>query len=59
MSEGEGGFLVRIIGKNKKVRKHYCYAVSFNYDEWKYCLNDDEPKELPPFSKIEILQDEE
>ncbi len=39
----EGGFLVKLNGK-EVVR---CYAVAFDYDEWKYTVNDKETKELP------------
>lgn len=39
----EGGFLVKLNGK-EVVR---CYAVAFDYDEWKYTVNDKEVKELP------------
>ena len=55
----EGGFLVRITGKDNKTEEHYCHAVSFDYDKGEYVLNNDEPRSLFPFSKIEILQDGE
>lgn len=39
----EGGFLVKFDGK--EVTR--CYAVAFDYDEWKYVINDTEKHELP------------
>jgi hypothetical protein len=39
----DGGFLVKINGKDV-VR---CYAVAFDYDDWKYTVNNKETKELP------------
>lgn len=39
----EGGFLIKFDGKEVV----QCYAVAFDYDEWKYTVNDKETKELP------------
>lgn len=46
----EGGFVVKFDGKNA-VR---CYAVSFDYDEWQFTVNEKEKKELPRVKKITI-----
>jgi hypothetical protein len=45
----EGGFLVKFDGK--EVAR--CYAVAFDYDDWKYVIND-KKKELPRVKKITI-----
>jgi hypothetical protein len=39
----DGGFVVKINGKEVE----RCYAVAFDYDEWKYTVNNKETKELP------------
>ena len=39
----DGGFLIKFNGK--EVMR--CYAVAFDYDEWKYTVNNKEIKELP------------
>ena len=39
----EGGFLIKFNGKEIE----RCYAVAFDYDEWKYTVNNTEEKELP------------
>lgn len=39
----EGGFLVKFDGKEVE----RCYAVSFDYDERQYVVNDTEKHELP------------
>jgi hypothetical protein len=39
----EGGFLVKFDGK--EVAR--VYSVAFDYDEWRYKLNFDDPKPLP------------
>lgn len=41
MAEGE--FLVKFDGKEVE----RCYAVTFDYDEWQYTINNAEKKELP------------
>jgi hypothetical protein len=46
----EGGFLVKFDGK--EVTR--CFAVSFDYDERQYTINDTEKKELPQVNKITI-----
>ena len=46
----EGGFLVKFDGK--EVTR--CYAVSFDYDEWQYTVNEKEKKDLPRVKKISI-----
>lgn len=50
----EGGFLVKFDGK--EVAR--CYAVSFDYDEWKYTINEKEKRELPRVKKISIEVEE-
>jgi len=39
----DGGFLVKFDGKEIE----RCYAVTFDYDDWQYTLNDKEKKPLP------------
>lgn len=39
----EGGFLVKFDGKEVE----RCFAVSFDYDDWQYTINNKEKKELP------------
>lgn len=39
----EGGFVVKINGKVVC----NCFAVAFDYDEWKYTVNETETRELP------------
>lgn len=39
----EGGFLIKFDGKEVE----RCFAVSFDYDDWQYVVNDTEKKELP------------
>ena len=39
----DGGLLVKFDGK--KVER--CYAVSFDYDDWQYTINETDKKELP------------
>ena len=39
----EGGFLIKFDGKEIE----RCYAVSFDYDDWQYTINEKEKKELP------------
>ena len=39
----EGGFLIKFNGKEIE----RCYAVAFDYDEWKYTVNNTKEKELP------------
>lgn len=46
----DGGFVVRFDGK--EVAR--CFAVAFDYDEWKYTINEKEKKELPLVKKISI-----
>lgn len=40
----EGGFLVKFDGKEIE----RCFAVSFDYDDWQYTINETEKKDLPP-----------
>jgi len=42
-SMAEGEFLVKFDGKEVE----RCYAVTFDYDEWQYTINNAEKKELP------------
>ena len=46
----DGGFLVKFDGK-EVVR---CYAVSFDYDDWQYTINEKDKKELPAVKNITI-----
>ena len=39
----EGGFVVKIDGK--MVAR--CFSVTFDYDEWKYILNETDDHDLP------------
>lgn len=39
----DGGFVVKINGKELC----RCYAIAFDYDEWKYTVNGTETKDLP------------
>ncbi len=39
----DGGFVVKSNGKELC----RCFAVSFDYDEWNYAVNDTETKDLP------------
>ncbi|MBI5874147.1 MAG: hypothetical protein HZB36_08455 [Candidatus Omnitrophica bacterium] len=41
---GNGGFLVRFLGTKENAQ---CYKVALDYDEWKYRVNEEEPKEFP------------
>jgi len=50
----EGGFLVKFDGK--EVAR--CYAVSFDYDDRKYVINNTEKHELPPVRRITIEVEE-
>jgi len=50
----DGGFLVKFDGK--EVAR--CFAVAFDYDEWKYTINEKEKKELPRVKKISIEVEE-
>ena len=46
-----GGFLVKFDGKEIK----RCYSVAFNYDEWQYTVNNEDPKDIPKgVKKIEV-----
>ncbi len=46
----EGGFLVKFDGKEVE----RCYAVSFDYDDWQYTVNERDKKEFPRVKKITI-----
>ena len=39
----DGGFLVKINGKELC----RCYAIAFDYNMWKYAVNDTKTKEMP------------
>ena len=39
----DGGFVVKINGKELC----RCYAIAFDYDEWKYTVNDTKTEPLP------------
>jgi hypothetical protein len=47
----DGGFLVKFDGKEA----FRCYAVSFDYDEWTYSVNNETPKPFPPLKSITIV----
>lgn len=52
----KGGWVVKF--DNKEVER--CYAVSFDYDEWYYIVNNQEKRSLPDklsSIKIEIGED--
>ena len=51
----DGGFLVKFVTDGGKSEDHLCYAVTFDYDEWTYKLNDDAPKPFPTMIKIEVV----
>lgn len=47
----EGGFAIKF--DNKKTIR--CYAITIDYDEWKYKVNNERAKHLPPrLKKITI-----
>ncbi len=46
----DGGFLVKFDGKEAA----HCFAVSFDYDEWQYTINETEKHGLPRVKKISI-----
>ncbi|MCX5709052.1 MAG: hypothetical protein NTY14_08835 [Candidatus Omnitrophica bacterium] len=46
----DGGFLVKFDGK--EIAR--CYAVAFDYDEWKYTVNEKDTKDLPGVKRITI-----
>ena len=51
----EGGFLVKFDGK----KPQRCYAVTFDYDEWSYAVNNRDKKKIPKGTKkitVEIEQ---
>jgi len=50
----EGGFLVKFDGKEVE----RCYAVSFDYDDWQYTINEKEKRGLPQVKKISIEVEE-
>lgn len=39
----DGGFVVKINGKEVS----RCHAITFDYDEWQYTINNKETKQLP------------
>lgn len=41
----EGGFLIKF--DDKRVKPQRGYAVSFDYDEWSYAVNNEKKKPLP------------
>jgi hypothetical protein len=47
----DGGFVVKFDGKVA----FRCYAVAFDYDEWKYTINNEKTQSLPEgLGKIEV-----
>lgn len=46
----EGGFVVKFDGK--EVAR--CYAVAFDYDDWKYTINETQEHKLPAVKSITI-----
>lgn len=51
----EGGFLVKFDGK--EVAR--CYVVTFDYDDWRYTVNNKETKKLPSGVKtISVIVEE-
>jgi hypothetical protein len=53
----EGGFLIKFTKKDKEeIEKHRCYKISFDYDMWKYSLNNEQEKSIPDgITKIEVV----
>jgi len=53
----KGGWIVKF--NNKEVER--CYAISFDYDNWEYTVNNQETKKFPARGissiKIEIGED--
>jgi len=48
----DGGFLVKFDGKEVC----WCYAISIDYDEWTYKINNDKVQDIPEgIEKIEII----
>jgi len=48
----DGGFVLKFNGK----LVCRCYAISVDYDEWTYKVNNDEAKDIPDgVKKIEII----
>ena len=45
----EGGFLIKFGGKRGNPQR--CYAVTLDYDEWVYAINNEEKKEIPKGTK--------
>jgi len=50
----EGGFAVRFEGVKEKPKR--CYAVSFDYDEWSYIINNNEKQDIPQGAKRIIVE---
>ncbi|MFH1882183.1 MAG: hypothetical protein ABIL62_05675 [Planctomycetota bacterium] len=43
----DGGFVVKFDDSDEK----RCYAISFDYDEWFYKMNNEEPRAIPQGTK--------
>ena len=48
----EGGFLVKFNGRDE----FRCYAIAFDYDEWKCTVNEKETRELPKGIETIIIE---
>ena len=53
----DGGFLIRFIGSEGNVQEVRCASVFFCYDSIQYRTNDGITRDMPPFSKIEIISE--
>ena len=48
----DGGFLIKFNGKNA----FRCHAISFDHDEWKYIINEQETGSLPHGTKTITIE---
>lgn len=52
----EGGFVVRFEGAKEKTKPKTCYAVTLDYDEWSYTLNNEPAQGIPLGTKRIIIE---
>ena len=50
----DGGFVVKFEGAKEKPKR--CYAVTFDYDEWFYVINNNPKQDLPLGTKRIIVE---
>lgn len=50
----EGGFVVKFEGVKEKPQA--CYAVTLDYDEWSYTINNSPSKDIPKGVKRIIVE---